>query len=369
MPSQVIQHPGLKCHIQLLQGVLSSTHLRKDKPPYSFQISESDLEDDEPTSERSSRNKENTATVSAVGLRVTIPKNDGVLKIKFRGKQGAEWSWKVEGLNVKVVRGGMGVQTTDVDIVDRRVGKTKDSETQTQLSIPLTISESELSRLILQKAILQEQEKGISGQSVRFREDHLSYEPVAIEANKKRKLSLTGTPRIPETSSLHVRAPEPPVFPQHLYLKCLRWPNPRHGNNPQGVLHIDTTEAQAWYEIHYLTQNEPRVLRQTPIDLHASTTIIEYRSLEAIVNYKNYEYDACIVVQRNLTVKNPFMMHVSSKERVWGNEASGQRVEFATHHIMFNALMDCAHRLSGRPAHLDGLTRSRVASQFCVNEL
>lgn len=260
MPSQMIQYSGLKCHVQLLEGRLHWSHLRKDKPPQTFQMTGSDLEDDDELDSEAYKNQQNAASISAVGLRITILKNDGVLKMKFLGNEGAKWTWVVDGLNVQVVSGGMAVQTSDAAIVSRQKGK--DSHTQTALSIPTTISDSELSRLLL-GATLQGKERDFARNSFSSREQHPTREPVMTEANKKRKLSPTRFPRSQEPRPFGMRRPPPPVFPRHLRLHCLLWSKPEHDGNDPGVLHVDTSQGRAWYEI----RDDHRLLQQMQIQL------------------------------------------------------------------------------------------------------
>jgi hypothetical protein len=81
-------HPGIKYYISHLSGTLTYTFKLGDKPTRSFELHGDDFELS--TSEPADDHGLNVAgtDISAVGLSITLVKNDGIIEMQYQGEDG-----------------------------------------------------------------------------------------------------------------------------------------------------------------------------------------------------------------------------------------------------------------------------------------
>jgi hypothetical protein len=96
-----ISLPRMKLYLYQLRGSLKCTFTRNGGAAKVYHFSESDLGQQDATAARSiEETHEHLLRIdaSAVGFRIRLLKNSGVLKIKFCGKDGAMADWTSDGL-------------------------------------------------------------------------------------------------------------------------------------------------------------------------------------------------------------------------------------------------------------------------------
>lgn len=97
---ELISNPGLRFELFDLRGLLTYTFERDGKPAKQYILSTADFEDasgDEDDTEKPPPKKPG-AEISAVGTRLRLLKNEGLLRMVFEGEEGASADWSFEGL-------------------------------------------------------------------------------------------------------------------------------------------------------------------------------------------------------------------------------------------------------------------------------
>ncbi|KAF3004392.1 hypothetical protein E8E13_010098 [Curvularia kusanoi] len=101
---ELISSPGLRFELLELRGLLTYTLKRSGKPVRQYVLSDSDIEDvceDEDGDNQKPRTKNTKPEVSAVGIRLRIIKNDGLLEMGFQGTDGDSAKWTFEGVDLE----------------------------------------------------------------------------------------------------------------------------------------------------------------------------------------------------------------------------------------------------------------------------
>ncbi|KAI4653655.1 hypothetical protein J4E93_001422 [Alternaria ventricosa] len=101
MRAFLVKSAGLALYVHDLQsGTLTLTHERANKEPKVHILDEEDFDDGADEFDIAILQKlESGLETSAVGLSLRLVKNDGVLKIAYRGKGGGVVDWKLQGLD------------------------------------------------------------------------------------------------------------------------------------------------------------------------------------------------------------------------------------------------------------------------------
>ena len=94
---------GLKFYLFELQGTLTYEYTKNAKPPVQYHISDQDLEDLSDSDDGDTEGAQllrSGVNASAVGIELRLIKNDGLLRMKFEGRDGTTAEWVFEGLQV-----------------------------------------------------------------------------------------------------------------------------------------------------------------------------------------------------------------------------------------------------------------------------
>ncbi|KAF1958602.1 hypothetical protein CC80DRAFT_557982 [Byssothecium circinans] len=344
---ELISRPGLKFYLFTLNGTLTYTLERPNRPPKTDVLTTGDLT--ESGSEADSDNERVKlrpgTDASAVDISVRIVKNEGSLVMAFEGSDGAEARWASNGLEeVGGTGNSMGVQTTGVQTSDGEAQTTitlmSDSEMQTETINPVKDEPSTKPQLTLTTHTTV----GTQTVIVNTKEESAEAPSPTPAIPRKRKRSNPPTLIHPKARSTHTSRP----WPRNLYIQGYRVTPQFKGDI--GVLHIDLKDATAWYE-GWHGKDYMRCREKKQIDLRDEHTKVEYCPLDR-KGFENYWHT---IYLRRKNKKNEqyvaFEMHCGApKLKIWGKHSlhSPEKVAFDDPAVIVDALVHCIDRTSDR---------------------
>ncbi|CAO2657315.1 Nn.00g034410.m01.CDS01 [Neocucurbitaria sp. VM-36] len=313
---------------ELQCGKFVLTYERHGREPRVCALNEEDFEDNAEIIDNDAEDKLASGTLaSAVGLEFCLMKNEGVLKVSFKGKTGgiAEWTF-----NDSVTQTDMDiVRASTLAIHTGTMTETLDGHTQATNSV----YHSKLDKSTQQRDLKRKAQ---------------ATEPVETQCHRRAKSTHDGPP-----------------WPRHLYMTCHRTFPIFKGE--KGTLHIDLKHCTAWFEGWY-GRDHMRVFERKQLDLWDAGTIVAYR------HYDNVPRDArkrvfdsathCLKLSRpNCKEESTCIFQADCAAPDW--KMSGSRrysINYqttSTHmeehpitdpSIIVDALVHCIDRASGRQA-------------------
>ena len=233
---ELIFNPGVQFAILKLRGLLTYNSTRAGKPEKQYILSEADFEDanDSDDSEpQSVLSRRPGPELSAVGVRLRLLKNDGLLQMKFEGTDGSYAEWTFVGLNVengKVAVASATTQTlsdpTNCTVCGQKQatqGETADCDKQTSHQATEDKSTQTIAALDVQSTITDEN---------------------TGRPSKKRKASSDSQAELLHkcAKSKHDSVP----WPRYIYMDC--WREKPQSKTDLGKLIIDIKKATVTYE-------------------------------------------------------------------------------------------------------------------------
>lgn len=277
---EAISNPGVKFIFFKLHGTLSYIVTRTGKPPKVYKLHADDFDNDSdgPNDDNiqvKSETPENGTTASAVGLRLQLVKNDGVLEMEYESGEGATAKWMLDGLALHdggIMCTAAGTQTeqdAEKCAVCGRGREEKREVMHREVQTDTTATRS-----------MDTQTTGYPATStaVQTTSNPIPTPPSDDQSttpNLKRKASLP-PPTTPEplhkcAKTLH----ESPPWPRHMYMTCSR--NGPKYKGDTGVLHIDIEQGTVWFEGWY-GKKHTCVHERKQIDLHDTQSTYPTRS-------------------------------------------------------------------------------------------
>ncbi|KAF1354457.1 hypothetical protein EJ07DRAFT_182140 [Lizonia empirigonia] len=285
-----ISHIGLKFYLFELQGTPTYEYTKAGRPAKQYEISEKDLED---AGSSEAGDSETTPALkvgldaSAVGICVRLTKNDGLLQMKFEGREGRTAEWTFHGLKETSHR-KMTVSSSTQTHVDAgkcvlcgnegpKQSVSRDCASQTEV---VTIH-SVASRVRAMQAkdatvpfVKPEARTKTAFSPTSTRADSCQTKGVA-STEPKRKASSTRHSEAPlhkRAKSKHDSQPCPSV----IYMECQRFHPVRKGN--VGRLMVSIEEGTVWYED---THGQPfaRTMERRQVDLRIVKTKVTYQAM------------------------------------------------------------------------------------------
>lgn len=110
----LISNIGLEFSLFQLQGTLTYEHTRSGRPPKQYEITEIDVDDasDSEASDSGTLVAVRAATdASAAGIQLQLIKNDGLLRMRFEGRDGSTAEWTFDGMSTQKMVSSISTQT------------------------------------------------------------------------------------------------------------------------------------------------------------------------------------------------------------------------------------------------------------------
>lgn len=274
-----ISHIGLKFYLIELQGTLTYEYTKAGRPAKQYEISEKDVED---AGSSEAGDSETTTALkvgldaSAMGICVRLTKNDGLLQMKFEGREGRTAEWTFHGLKETSHRKMTASSSTQTHV---DAGKCvlcgnegpkqhvlRDCASQTEVVTIRGVSSRAEGAMQAKDAtssfVKPEARTNTAFSSTSTRADSCQTKGVA-STEPKRKASSTPHSEAP----LHKCAKSEPdslPCPSIIYMECQRFHPVRKGD--VGRLIVSIEEGTVWYEDAY-GQPFARTMERRQVDL------------------------------------------------------------------------------------------------------
>ncbi|KAF3046221.1 hypothetical protein E8E11_003274 [Didymella keratinophila] len=383
---QLISHFGLSFDLFELQGTLTYEHTRSGRPPKSYEISESDIED---TSDNDATASDTVAPVkpgidvNAGGIRLCLLKNDGHLQMKFQGRDGNSAEWHFDGMSTEKVSSSAGTQTP-IDIDECVLcgheatlpSETRDSAVQTDVA---TVHEVTFSAEAGSQTTSQHEAKVEVIAVAKSEQDRTTRKipnptndgscQTDLSVSSKFALDITTDSLAKPTTTLKRKAsPTPQVskavhkrakstqssrpWPSTTYMTCQREHPVRKGDI--GQLIIDIAGGSVWYED---THGKPGPLTQErkQVDFsHDSARVSYQRNAPPYITTSRHGPTHNLRIERRK--KDGGMMPLAEfscaapKWKTWYEDAHVGRCYINDAEVVVDAIVHCIDRASGRKA-------------------
>jgi hypothetical protein len=310
---ELIFNPGVQFELFKLRGLLTYNFTRAGKPEKQYVLSEADFED---TNESNDSDPQSVLSgrpgpeLSAVGIRLRLLKNDGLLRMEFEGTDGSSAKWMFEGLNIENGTSAVASATTQtlIDPINCTVcgqkqvtqGETTDCGTQTSHQATEDNSTQTITALDAQSSSEMEsaQTTNVAGSpemTSTATQSDIAIEPSTSNSayintitdentgrpSKKRKASPD-----PQAELLHKCAKskhDSAPWPRYIYMDC--WREKPISKTDLGKLIIDIKKATVTYEDKH-GKDYAQITELKQVDLRAPDS--EYTLTDYVVARNMY---------------------------------------------------------------------------------
>jgi hypothetical protein len=271
---ELIFNPGVQFELFKLRGLLTYNFTRAGKPEKQYVLSEADFED---TNESNDSDPQSVLSgrpgpeLSAVGIRLRLLKNDGLLRMEFEGTDGSSAKWMFEGLNIETSHQATEDNSTQtITALDAQSSSEMESAQTTNVA-----GSPEMTSTATQSDIAIEPSTSNSAYINTITDENTG------RPSKKRKASPD-----PQAELLHKCAKskhDSAPWPRYIYMDC--WREKPISKTDLGKLIIDIKKATVTYEDKH-GKDYAQITELKQVDLRAPDS--EYTLTDYVVARNMY---------------------------------------------------------------------------------